>query len=204
MRTPDEILHQVFGFPSFRGLQGGIIADVCAGRDVLAIMPTGAGKSLCYQVPALVRPGVAIVVSPLIALMADQVRSLRAYGVPRGDAQQHVRRRRGDGRGPARRRARPAVRRPRARQPAGVPRTGRPDRGRPGRDRRGALRQPVGPRLPARIPPAPRLLRRPARRAARRADGDRGPGDAARHPRPARHRPRPDGRRRVRPAQHPL
>ncbi len=80
-RTPDEVLHQVFGFPAFRGLQGDIIADVCAGRDVLAIMPTGAGKSLCYQVPALVRPGCAIVVSPLIALMADQVRALRAYGV---------------------------------------------------------------------------------------------------------------------------
>jgi len=80
-RSPTEILTQVFGFPSFRGLQGDIVADVCAGRDVLAIMPTGAGKSLCYQVPALVRPGCAIVVSPLIALMADQVRSLRAYGV---------------------------------------------------------------------------------------------------------------------------
>ena len=80
-RTPDEVLHQVFGFPAFRGLQGGIIADVCAGRDVLAIMPTGAGKSLCYQVPALVRPGCAIVVSPLIALMSDQVRALKAYGV---------------------------------------------------------------------------------------------------------------------------
>ena len=80
-RTPEQVLHEVFGFPSFRGLQAGIVADVCAGRDVLAIMPTGAGKSLCYQVPALVRPGLAIVVSPLIALMADQVRSLRAYGV---------------------------------------------------------------------------------------------------------------------------
>ncbi len=81
MRSPDDVLHQVFGFAAFRGLQGRIVADVCTGRDVLAIMPTGAGKSLCYQVPALVRPGVAIVVSPLIALMADQVRSLRAYGV---------------------------------------------------------------------------------------------------------------------------
>jgi ATP-dependent DNA helicase RecQ len=80
-RTPDEVLHQVFGFNAFRGHQGDIVADVCAGRDVLAIMPTGAGKSLCYQVPALVRPGCAIVVSPLIALMADQVRALRAYGV---------------------------------------------------------------------------------------------------------------------------
>ncbi len=79
--APAEVLHRVFGFPAFRGLQGAIIADVCAGRDVLAIMPTGAGKSLCYQVPALVRPGCAVVVSPLIALMADQVRSLSAYGV---------------------------------------------------------------------------------------------------------------------------
>ncbi len=80
-RSPSEVLHQVFGFSAFRGHQGEIVADVCAGRDVLAIMPTGAGKSLCYQVPALVRPGCAIVVSPLIALMADQVRALRAYGV---------------------------------------------------------------------------------------------------------------------------
>jgi len=80
-RSADEVLTQVFGFNAFRGHQGDIVADVCAGRDVLAIMPTGAGKSLCYQVPALVRPGCAIVVSPLIALMADQVRGLRAYGV---------------------------------------------------------------------------------------------------------------------------
>ncbi|MGI4876380.1 MAG: DNA helicase RecQ [Janthinobacterium lividum] len=81
VRSPDQILHEVFGFPSFRGHQGDIVRDVCAGRDVLAIMPTGAGKSLCYQVPALVRPGCALVISPLIALMADQVRALRAYGV---------------------------------------------------------------------------------------------------------------------------
>ena len=80
-RSPDDVLAQVFGFAQFRGHQGDIVRDVCAGHDVLAIMPTGAGKSLCYQIPALVRPGVAIVVSPLIALMADQVRSLRAYGV---------------------------------------------------------------------------------------------------------------------------
>ena len=81
MRSPEQILHEVFGFPSFRGEQEAIVHDVCAGRDVLAIMPTGAGKSLCYQVPALVRPGCAIVVSPLIALMTDQVRALKAYGV---------------------------------------------------------------------------------------------------------------------------
>ena len=81
MRSPEQVLHEVFGFPSFRGQQERIVHDVCAGLDALAIMPTGAGKSLCYQVPALVRPGCAIVVSPLIALMEDQVRALRAYGV---------------------------------------------------------------------------------------------------------------------------
>ncbi|KPF78210.1 ATP-dependent DNA helicase RecQ [alpha proteobacterium AAP81b] len=82
--SPREILTRVFGYPAFRGLQEGIIDDVCAGRDVLAIMPTGAGKSLCYQIPALVRPGCGLVVSPLIALMADQVRALRANGVRAG------------------------------------------------------------------------------------------------------------------------
>ncbi len=78
---PHEILRSVFGFPAFRGLQEAIITDVCAGRDALAIMPTGAGKSLCYQIPALVRPGCGLIISPLIALMADQVRAMRAFGV---------------------------------------------------------------------------------------------------------------------------
>ncbi|WP_426167640.1 DNA helicase RecQ [Sandarakinorhabdus sp. DWP1-3-1] len=82
--TPHNILQSVFGFPAFRGQQEPIITDVCAGRDVLAIMPTGSGKSLCYQIPALVRPGCGIVVSPLIALMADQVRAMRAFGVRAG------------------------------------------------------------------------------------------------------------------------
>lgn len=81
---PEQILHSVFGFPGFRGQQEAIITDVCAGRDVLAIMPTGSGKSLCYQIPALVRPGCGLVVSPLIALMEDQVRSLRSVGVRAG------------------------------------------------------------------------------------------------------------------------
>ncbi len=81
MAFPRDILRTVFGYPDFRGAQEGIIDDVCAGRDVLAIMPTGAGKSLCYQIPALVRPGCGLVISPLIALMADQVRAMRANGV---------------------------------------------------------------------------------------------------------------------------
>jgi ATP-dependent DNA helicase RecQ len=81
IRDPSEVLSQVFGFAGFRGVQGQVIADVVAGRDVALVMPTGAGKSLCYQVPALCRPGCGIVVSPLIALMADQVRALGLAGV---------------------------------------------------------------------------------------------------------------------------
>nr|WP_246358919.1 DNA helicase RecQ [Tolumonas osonensis] len=74
-------MREVFGYQSFRPGQDTVIAQLVAGRDVLAIMPTGGGKSLCYQVPALVRPGLAIVVSPLIALIKDQVDALRANGV---------------------------------------------------------------------------------------------------------------------------
>jgi len=81
--TPDalEILHTTFGYPAFRGLQAEIIDTLAAGGDALVLMPTGGGKSLCYQVPALMRPGTAIVVSPLIALMQDQVAALVQNGV---------------------------------------------------------------------------------------------------------------------------
>jgi ATP-dependent DNA helicase RecQ len=75
-------LREVFGFSTFKPLQQEIIETVAAGRDVLALMPTGGGKSLCYQLPALLRPGVTIVVSPLIALMKDQVDKLHALGLP--------------------------------------------------------------------------------------------------------------------------
>ena len=75
-------LKQYFGFTSFRPLQEEIIRDSLAGRDVFAVLPTGGGKSLCFQLPALVRPGLTVVVSPLIALMKDQVDALQAAGVP--------------------------------------------------------------------------------------------------------------------------
>lgn len=78
------MLHRVFGYDSFRGSQQEIIDHVVAGGDALVLMPTGGGKSLCYQIPALVRKGVGVVVSPLIALMQDQVDALRALGVRAG------------------------------------------------------------------------------------------------------------------------
>jgi ATP-dependent DNA helicase RecQ len=74
-------LHRVFGHSAFRGLQADVVAHVLAGGDALAVLPTGGGKSMCYQIPALLRQGVGIVVSPLIALMTDQVEALRAAGV---------------------------------------------------------------------------------------------------------------------------
>ncbi len=84
-RLPHEaasrVLHEVFGYPAFRGAQAEIIDHVVDGGSGLVLMPTGGGKSMCYQIPAIVRPGVGVVVSPLIALMQDQVDALRLLGV---------------------------------------------------------------------------------------------------------------------------
>jgi ATP-dependent DNA helicase RecQ len=76
-----DVLRRVFGHADFRGLQAGVVAEALAGRNALAVLPTGGGKSVCYQVPALLRPGLALVVSPLIALMSDQVEALKQAGV---------------------------------------------------------------------------------------------------------------------------
>ena len=81
MTTPLEALRATFGYQSFRGRQPDVIDRVMAGRHTLAVMPTGAGKSLTYQIPALCRRGTGLVISPLIALMHDQVRSATAAGI---------------------------------------------------------------------------------------------------------------------------
>jgi len=81
MTDPLETLKRVFGFDHFRGVQDQVVERVLAGQNTLAVMPTGAGKSLCYQLPAVVREGTALVISPLIALMHDQIRSANAIGL---------------------------------------------------------------------------------------------------------------------------
>jgi len=82
--APIEVLRRVFGYDTFRNQQGEIIDQLVGGGDALVLMPTGGGKSLCYQIPAIVRDGVGVVISPLIALMQDQVDAMRALGVRAG------------------------------------------------------------------------------------------------------------------------
>ena len=81
-----EILKKVFGFDSFKGNQEAIIQNILEDKDTFVIMPTGGGKSLCYQLPALIKEGTAIIVSPLIALMKNQVDSIRSFGTESGVA----------------------------------------------------------------------------------------------------------------------
>ncbi|MFN3635465.1 MAG: DEAD/DEAH box helicase [Rhizobium rhizophilum] len=79
--APLAVLKRVYGYPAFRGRQAEVVSHVVSGGDAVVLFPTGAGKSLCFQVPALCRPGVGVVVSPLIALMRDQVQALKGLGV---------------------------------------------------------------------------------------------------------------------------
>ena len=79
--TPESILKKYWGFDAFRSQQREIIQEALDGKDVLALLPTGGGKSICFQVPALCKDGICIVVSPLIALMKDQVENLKKRGI---------------------------------------------------------------------------------------------------------------------------
>ena len=165
MAAARATLENVFGYKGFRPLQSDIIATLLSGGDCLALMPTGGGKSLCYQIPALVRPGTGIVVSPLIALMQDQVDALarprRQGRVSEFDAGS---RDAGPDRAAVRgRRARPALRCARATRAGAHAQSLRAQRHRALRHRRSALRLAMGPRFPARVPPA----QNPRRRAFR-------------------------------------
>ncbi|CAO2047277.1 unnamed protein product [Urochloa humidicola] len=81
-RELENVLNQYFGYSGFRGKQLEAIEAVLSGRDCFCLMPTGGGKSVCYQIPALVRTGIVLVISPLIALMENQVASLKKKGIP--------------------------------------------------------------------------------------------------------------------------
>ena len=81
MSAPTTVLKEVFGFDSFRPGQQAVIDHLISGQNVLAVMPTGASKSLCYQIPALVHKGLSVIISPLVALMDNQVAALRTSGV---------------------------------------------------------------------------------------------------------------------------
>jgi ATP-dependent DNA helicase RecQ len=81
LNTPLQVLQTTFGYNQFRGEQQAIVEHVCGGGDALVLMPNGGGKSLCYQIPALIRDGLAIIVSPLIALMQNQVEALQQLGI---------------------------------------------------------------------------------------------------------------------------
>ncbi|RYY35527.1 MAG: ATP-dependent DNA helicase RecQ, partial [Sphingomonadales bacterium] len=81
MSDPRDVLHTTFGFPDFRGVQRQVVDRVLAGQRTLAVMPTGAGKSLTYQLPATMMDGTCVVISPLIALMHDQLRAAEAVGI---------------------------------------------------------------------------------------------------------------------------
>ena len=189
---PVGALHELFGFPAFRRGQADAVGAALADRDVLVVMPTGSGKSLCYQLPALMRTDLTLVVSPLVSLMQDQVEALERVAPGPRRARQRAARRRDQ---PARGRAggggprAAALRRAGAVLLAGLPRAPAGRGHRAVRRRRGALRLPVGARLPPRLLPPRRRRALAGGEVDRRLhrDGDAAGGVGHRHaPRAAR------------------
>ena len=183
LAAAQRALRTTFGFEAFRPGQADIVAAILDGRDVLAVMPTGSGKSLCYQLPALLRDGLTVVVSPLIALMRNQVAQLRGYGVAAAalNSANDPAENRVDPRSDRARRI--ASRLCRARTP-GETRHARSPQARQGRaagGRRGALHLAMGPRLPSGIRGARRGAGGARRRADRRVHRDRRRRHAHRH-----------------------
>ena len=181
---PAKRLQRVFGHDDFRGLQADVISEVLDGRDVVAVLPTGGGKSFCYQIPAMLRPGVGLVVSPLIALMQDQVAALRAAGVAAARLDSTLDR-------DARREWLDAAREGKLDllyvSPEGLFAQGFLDfleqcPHRAHRHRRSALRQPMGPRFPPRLSRARPARGSLSRRAAHGRHRHRRSQDASRHP----------------------
>jgi hypothetical protein len=124
-------LHTTFGFSAFRGVQDQVVGRVMAGQSTLAVMPTGAGKSLTYQLPAVMMPGTCVVISPLIALMHDQLRSPRPTASRRHADQRRCEDREATIDALPRWRTRSALCRARTRQPAAFPRTAEQGAGQP-------------------------------------------------------------------------
>ena len=183
LAAAQRILRTTFGFEAFRAGQGEIIAAVLDGRDVLAVMPTGSGKSLCYQLPALLRDGVTVVVSPLIALMRNQVAQLCGYGI--AAAALNSANDPAENRSVLERIARGELRLVYVAPERLVkPRNARPAHARQGlaaRRRRGALHLAMGPRFSSRIRGARHRSGRARRRADRRLHRHGGRRDAHRH-----------------------
>ena len=191
--NPLEILKTVYGYDAFRGPQARIVEHVIAGNNAFVLMPTGGGKSLCYQIPAIVRPGMGLVVSPLLALMADQVAALRQAGVQAAalnsdlapDERRALWRDVGE-----RQRSTCSTSRPRRCCSPDVLRAARGGEAVADRHRRGALPVAVGPRLPPVLSPARRARPAVSRHAAHRADGDGRRADPRGNPGASRHRAR--------------
>ena len=204
--TPLSLLNRVFGYPAFRGEQAAIVDTVVAGGDALVLMPTGGGKSLCYQIPALLRDGCAVVVSPLIALMQDQVAALQELGIAAeflnssldGATAMQVEREFVSGQLKLLYVAPERLLTPRFQSLLEQARVCAV------RHRRSALRVAMGARFPPGIPRPVGAARALSRRAAHRAHRHRRHRDARRNPHPARPRRRARVRRQLRPPQHPL